>query len=236
MLESFYNKYIELNLNDFFEIGFDFKINKVLFFAFLGIVIACIITNYVESGISVALKRLLRTETNSEDTAKTLAELGLKDSRCARLSLARRGGMTARLILVAGEKRPTYEEYIAEQKELKARRRLRRKERFFSFLAKLGISKKEKPSADESNNKSEMSIPESSDTNAIINKDTEGSKDSSEARYYIPEDMMENAKRYLERHSPTVTRTVISCVFIMVFYVALVYLMPTFIDLILALM
>lgn len=287
MLENFYQKYIELNLADFFDIGFDFKINKVLFFAFLGIIVACIFTNYIESGISLTLKRLLRTESHSEQSAKTLSELGLKNSKCARLAIGRRGGMTARLIRISGERALTYEECIAEEKRLREEKKKRRKARLDKLLSVFKRNKNTKKdtvtdthSTDETTALTEEQsgidtasvITNSSTADTTANSltvnangdsasldqtsaNTEGDEKSGdsisvdtkcggedpqdgtaeEKSYYIPEDMVESAKRYLTRHAPTVTKTVLSCLLILGFYLLLAYLMPTFIDIVLAL-
>ena len=287
MLENFYQKYIELNLADFFDIGFDFKINKVLFFAFLGIIVACIFTNYIESGISLTLKRLLRTESHSEQSAKTLSELGLKNSKCARLAIGMRSGMTARLIRASGERALTYEECIAEENRLREEKKKRRKARLDKLLSVFKRNKNTRKdtvtdshSTDEATALTEEQsgadtasvIANSSTadtTSSILTADANGccasldqtcastegdaksgdntsvdtkcsGKDNQdgiaeEKSYYIPEDMVESAERYLTRHAPTVTKTVFSCLLILGFYLLLAYLMPTFIDLILAL-
>lgn len=269
MLENFYEKYIELNLADFFDIGFDFKINKVLFFAFLGIIVACIFTNYIESGIALTLKRLLRTESHSEISAKSLKDIGLKDSRCARMAIERRGGITARLILAVGEKALTYEECIAEEKRLREEKKKRRKMRLDKLLS---IFKKNKTATEETipdapNTADGVASNEAkADGQSITTSDTETTSttvstpladgveskvpltntDSTasastnkggapEKRYYIPEDMVDNVKRYLTRHAPTVTKTVLSCVLILGFYLLLAYLMPTIIDIVITL-
>ena len=269
MLEYFYEKYIELNLADFFDIGFDFKINKVLFFAFLGIIVACIFTNYIESGIALTLKRLLRTESHSEISAKSLKDLGLKDSRCAKIAIERRGGITARLILAVGERALTYEECIAEKKRLREEKKKRRKMRLDRLIS---IFKKNKTATEETipdtpntadgvaSNEAKAdshgittSATETTNTSVsttladgveskapLAETDTNASAeatvgDNPEKRYYIPEDMVDNAKRYLTRHAPTVTKTVLSCVLILGFYLLLAYLMPTIIDIVITL-
>ncbi len=286
MFENFYNKYIDINLKDYFDVAFDFKINKVLFFAFLGLVVACIIINYVESGISLMLKRLMRTETYSEECAKTLKDLGLKDSRAVRVSLRRRGGLSARLILTAGERQMTYEEYIAREKKRKDEKKTHRRDRFLSIFGKksksdgeCSESNPESTVLDAADEKCDVGVPNStsstSDTatekpddnanerasaittqataqtisdntpedtanaaseNAAesvgVSVVTNDKTDLNTARFYIPEDMRDLAQRYLERRNPTVTKTVLSCVAIMVFYVAIALFMPTLIDIV----
>ncbi|MBQ2737372.1 MAG: hypothetical protein IJF38_01675 [Clostridia bacterium] len=286
MLENFYQKYIELNLADFFDIGFDFKINKVLFFAFLGIIVACIFTNYIESGISLTLKRLLRTESHSEQSAKTLSELGLKNSKCVRLAIGRRGGMTARLIRISGERALTYEECIAEEKRLREEKKKIRKARLDKLLSVFKRNKNTRKdtatdthstdeatalteeqsgantasviansstadttarsltedasaraSLDETSANTEGDAKSGDNTSVDTNRGGKDTQDgiAEEKSYYIPEDMADSAKRYLSRHAPTVTKTVLSCLLILGFYLLLAYLMPTFIDLVLAL-
>ncbi len=238
-MDKFFNKYFNLNLKDYFDIGFDFFINQLLLFVFLALIGACIVTNYIESGIGLTLKRLLRMEIHSGQNAKSLKDLGLYDNRAVRFSLVKRGGIVARLIHVAGERRPTYEEYVAYQKRLKDEKKAKRK----TWLAGIFGKKKDAITTadtdlaqveDATSEATASPTEESAPSGEVIAYDGEKTNLDT-ARFYIPEDMREDAQKYLERRSPTLTKTILSCVLIFGFYIALALLMPTVIDLVLAL-
>lgn len=106
---EFYNKYFLVNLNDYSNIKIDLEISKILFFLLVGIIIATVIVNYRRASMILIIKKLLRHEIFSEDSAKNLSELGI-DNIGVRLALSS-GGRLSGIVLRAGEKKYTYEEY-----------------------------------------------------------------------------------------------------------------------------
>ena len=275
MLKEFYHKYIELNLKDYPNIGIDLEINKLLFFVFLALIAASVFASYIQASIALMVKKLLRTSSFSEESSKTLADLGLDKHKTLKFALTRATGSAALIIREAGKRTPTYEEYIdieRREKELKKEKKKQKKANrpsLFSSLKKLdGVNSQ--PAAKNGNSTSpalEATAERSADTAAAPNENVEtsiapvesanaatvreGSADSAcineandspvsskellrraapdfdTARFYIPSDMEERALRYYNTKQGSITKTVLSCLGLLAFYIALVFLMPT---------
>lgn len=118
---DFFKKYIEINLNDYKNIGIDLEINKLLLLITLGIMIASVLVNYNRHLVSLLVKKLTRYKATSEAGAKTLKDLGLDSNRGVR-RLVESNGRVGKLIAVIGEEKLTYEEYVARQKAKKSTR------------------------------------------------------------------------------------------------------------------
>ena len=118
-LKNFYNNYICLNAKDYLDIEIDFEINKILFFIVIGICTACFVITYYQNDIILLLKKLLKIEAFSEDSAKTLYELGLSENKNVKRMLLRNTGKINRIVSVVGRKQPTFEEYTEFEKQRK---------------------------------------------------------------------------------------------------------------------
>ena len=125
LLKELYNKYFSLNLNDYPNIGVDLEINKLLFFVFIGICVACFIINYNQSNIALLLKRLMRAEAFSEENSKTLGELGLADNKSVKNLISKDSGIIKKVVSVVGKRKMTYEEYIESENQRKAAKRMK---------------------------------------------------------------------------------------------------------------
>lgn len=99
-----------LDLSDYFDIAGSFKINVFLFVLALAICAAAVVITLYRSALQSIVKQLTRLEAKSEDSARTLSELGLDKSIPLKMALSREGRLT-RLIGRVGEKIYTYEEY-----------------------------------------------------------------------------------------------------------------------------
>lgn len=112
MLKEFYYKYIELNFKDYPNLGFDFEINKVLFFVFVALILASVFASYIQSTLALMVRKLLRTSSLGEANARSLPDLGLDKNRVLKFALTRATGSATLIIKEAGKTAPTYEEYI----------------------------------------------------------------------------------------------------------------------------
>ena len=117
-MQSFIEKYIELNLKDYENFGFDLEITKLLGLVFLGIMIAAVAMNLIKQNTSLIIKSLLRHECSSEEKAKTLPELNIT-SRIAELVAFSDSGRLRKIIKRVGEVKYSYEEYIKLLREKK---------------------------------------------------------------------------------------------------------------------
>ena len=117
MLDDIY-EYLSINLKSYENIGIDLEINKLLFLVAFALCAVFFVVNYKRSLISEAIRQLLRHGALSEDSAKTLGELGLSDSRGIRKELSG-DSQLRRMVMIVGEKKLTYEEYVALQKQKK---------------------------------------------------------------------------------------------------------------------
>lgn len=117
-MQNFIDKYLELNLKDFENFGFDLEITKLLGLVFLGIMIAAVAMNLINQNTHLIIKSLLRHECTTEEKAKTLSELRITSVFAARVAFSDSGRLN-KVIKRVGEKEYSYDEYIKMQKEKK---------------------------------------------------------------------------------------------------------------------
>ena len=108
---EFYKKFFLLNLKDYQNINIDFPITVLLFALSLAFVAVIIIVNFRRNRIELLIRQLKRRDAVSEESALTLSEIKL-DNFVFRKMLSSEGQLT-KLVGRAGEKKYTYEEYIA---------------------------------------------------------------------------------------------------------------------------
>ncbi len=108
---EFYKKIFLLNLKDYPNINIDFPITILLLALTLAFIAVIIIINYRRAKTEVLLRRLKRHEATSEENALTLSELKLPGFVYQKLLSS--DGQLSKLVGRAGEKKYTYEEYIA---------------------------------------------------------------------------------------------------------------------------
>lgn len=115
MLESL-NKCLSVNLNDYENIDIDLQINKVLFPAFVVFCIMMIALAVYRNAMRDLVVKLIRHEAFTEDSAKTLEDLGLAKSLIIPYLLSREN-MLSKIVKIRGKREYTYEEYLALSKE-----------------------------------------------------------------------------------------------------------------------
>ena len=119
MFVEFYNRVFNINLNDYPNIGISFPINKVLFAITVVICIACVFVEIQRKYTKDLVRKLMRHEAVSEESAKTLEELGLNSGFFIKRQLQSEFSFAGRLIKRVGQKEYTYEEYVELQKQKK---------------------------------------------------------------------------------------------------------------------
>ena len=108
-----------LNFKDYENLGWNFPVTIVLFGVLLAVIAATIIINYRRTKIENIIRALTRRGATSEDGAKTLGELGLNTHVFRRLLSV--DGQLTKIVGRRGEKKYTYEEYLALTKSSKYR-------------------------------------------------------------------------------------------------------------------
>ena len=111
-------EYLSVNLNDYENININFEVNKFILFCAIALCFVAFYINYKRSLMVNIVKQLLRKNAIDEESAKTLVELKLDSSRGIKKAIFT-SSQFRRLISIVGESRPTYEEYVAAQKEKK---------------------------------------------------------------------------------------------------------------------
>ena len=109
-------KAFEINLNDYENINFNLEINKVVLGASIALIIGIILFNTYRAKIRLVVMQLLRHEAYSEESAKTLAQLKI-DKTFALKYLFKGNNILTKIVSRVGEKRFTYEDYVALSKE-----------------------------------------------------------------------------------------------------------------------
>ena len=128
-IKNFYNDYINIKLSDYKGFDSTIAINKLLFFVFIGLAIACLFINYYNGTATLLLKKLTRVGAHGEDEAKKLSDIGLATSRSVKWLLKARSGALKRLVAIKNEKELTYEEYTALLKKKKHLRGLSKEDK-----------------------------------------------------------------------------------------------------------
>ncbi|MBQ8322108.1 MAG: hypothetical protein IJX92_07070 [Clostridia bacterium] len=108
---SFYKKYFLINLKDYPNLNLDLEINVLLFYFLIGILVSTVIINYRRQKMQSLLRQLVRHEATDEQRARSLREIKF-DTKVIRYLLSREGQLT-KMVSHVGEKKYTYEEYIA---------------------------------------------------------------------------------------------------------------------------
>ena len=108
---EFYKKFFLLNLKEYSNINIDFPITALLFAVSIAFIAVIIIVNFRRNRTELLVRQLKRHKAISEETALTLSEIKL-DNFIFRKLLSAEGQLT-KLVGRAGEKKYTYEEYIA---------------------------------------------------------------------------------------------------------------------------
>ena len=108
-LKEIFEYYFSLNLSEYSSIGIDFPINLFLVAFLIGMLVTIVVVNLLRTVNTQIVKKLLRYEAISEDSAKTIEELQLNNN-LTRLTLSGNGRIK-RIIKRVGEKEYTYEEF-----------------------------------------------------------------------------------------------------------------------------
>lgn len=93
--------YFFLNLNYYFK-GVDFQINIFLLALAVGMAAAAIMVTVYKRNQSNIIRQLTRHCANSEESAKTLAELRIDPGFIVRSSISKRGQLSAIIAMVGG--------------------------------------------------------------------------------------------------------------------------------------
>ena len=181
MFIDFYNEIFNVNLLDYENIGINFPINKVLFAITVTLCIACVFMDIQRKYTKDLVRQLVRHEATSIDNARTLEELGIKDSFFVKWQLKSDTSFIHRLVKRIGEAEYTYEEYIELQKQKK------------------------------------------------LKKET---VDFKTARFYLNEKEELRKKHILERYNPSILRTSMWCVLMLVIYICIAILVPEVLSII----
>ena len=221
MFKNFYEKYIEMNLKDY-GFKFDFDINKLIIVIFIGLCAACFFVYYNQSSMALALKKLIRAEAFGEGQGKTLAELGLTSSKPIKRILSKVSGPMSKLVSYVGARKMTYEEFMSLKKKKKTKK---------NQLQKVDENKSDVEETDNStvpvstlstDEASEASMTESSSLNScdVYNIDF------STAKFYIYENMKDEALRAYNKNNSSLLKTILYCVLLLGFTIAVILLMP----------
>ena len=124
LIKDFYNDFICLNLKDYKNIGIDVEINKLILLFFGALIISCIIVSINQMNLTLLIRKLMKIEAYTEESAKTLSELGLTDNAGIKSLVNKNDGRISKIIAVVGIKRQTYEKYIEAERKRKEARRL----------------------------------------------------------------------------------------------------------------
>ena len=117
-MKEFYTRFFLINTNEYYNLGADLWINKLLFILMPIVVLIWVGYHLVRNNTFLIVKRLAKRDAMSEDNAKTLAELGLADRKILKWMLSGDGRIT-RLVKRKGAPVYTYEEYVEAQKRRK---------------------------------------------------------------------------------------------------------------------
>lgn len=113
---KFFQDILSLNLKNYSNIGIDLKINILIAVTAVAISALGFVMGSYRATLSGVMKQFLRHNAIGEGNAKSLKDLGLYNSRGARRALSGEGRLKGTVARV-GEKKLTYEEYMALSKK-----------------------------------------------------------------------------------------------------------------------
>ena len=117
--DDFFSRYLRnyffVDLSYYFHLGVTFYINVLIFALFVAFIAVMAVTNRLRQNMYLTVKQLYRHGAGSEDTAKTLVEIGLGQNKTVKRLLSGDGQLTS-VVHRVGAKRYTYEEYVAATK------------------------------------------------------------------------------------------------------------------------
>lgn len=105
-----------INLNDYENINFSLEINKVVLGVSIALVLGIIFLSLYRGNIRLVVMQLTRHGAQSEESAKKLSELGLEKSVFVKYLLSGNNALT-KVVARVGEKKYSYEDYVALSKE-----------------------------------------------------------------------------------------------------------------------
>ena len=108
-----------INLNEYDNFNVNLEINKVVFGAFIALIIGVVFLNLYRNTIKLVVMQLIRHNARNEENAKMISELGIDKNKLVRWMLSGENLLT-KIVGREGEKRYTYEEYkVLSKKERK---------------------------------------------------------------------------------------------------------------------
>ena len=144
MIKTYIEDYLSLNLKDYENIGIDLEISKLMIFVLIGLCISFFVIDWHRGYMQLAIKKLFRHEAVSEESAKTLSELGLSRSWSVKWALTHDTRLS-KIVKRVGAPEYTYEEYMAlmkAERERKKRGEKPKKEKVDLNHARFYISEK----------------------------------------------------------------------------------------------
>lgn len=108
-------KYFTINLNDYESINFDLEINKVVLVAFAAMIVGVVLLNLYRGSMRLLVMQLTRHGAVSEESAKTLKEIGLADHKTVRRLLTG-SNMLTKTVAQADKVECDYETYMKMSK------------------------------------------------------------------------------------------------------------------------
>ena len=118
MIENL-KKCFAINLSDYDNINFSLEINKVVLGTCIALIVGIIVLNLTRSNMRLMITQLTRHKATGEESAKTLRELGLADSRIVKRLLSGNNTLSKTVARV-GEVKYDYETYKAMDKKARA--------------------------------------------------------------------------------------------------------------------
>ena len=122
MIKRYVNDYLSLNLADYDNIGIDFEISKFLLIVLAGLCVSFFVLDWHRGYMLLAVKKLFRHGALDENSAKTLAELGIERSLSVKWALSSDTRLS-KIMKRVGAPEYTYEEYVALMKERKKQKK-----------------------------------------------------------------------------------------------------------------
>ena len=207
--KNIYRDYLSVNLSDYKNININLDINMVILGLTIALTVICFLMYKRQTLIEALFKKLKRCEAYGKEKAVTLKSLGLCEKRFRKLLTNRQGNLKPCIVII-GEKKPTYNEYLALEKSAKNKK-----------------SKAEINEATPEEVDAETSAEENKEQSDIFEKD---GLISCEALFYIPEDKIDLADRILVSNTTTLAKTIISCALILCIGIALIIAMPSILS------
>ena len=217
----FWENYMEFNIRK--ATGIDLEINKVIAVVAIGFCVSCFLLNIKQARIASLMRKLIRRDAFSEQSAVTLKKIGL-DTRAYQKMLKSKEGVLKSLVRTVGDERPTDKKCPEFEKKNNTDT---------ASDNQIIAADKENPQKTVLFTEGNLDCEKSPGSESIEPKESvPESKTETEQKYYIPFESKGEAMKILSRNDSSILKASLGSILILGCATFLIFMMPVVVSLI----